>query len=187
MHVACGYGLVFLWPSDGIAISYVLRVLQMASSLHTLEPMVLNQAQCYFSKNFARWRYQVDVRQRLVEFIKMRLWGWSLLSMIDLQYIWTFIWIELNWTGSAPFSLKDRTCTSVQFSLVQLRWHCFSDNFQVKSQAASQTLAVSGSFICYITQKLHIMQPHQDESHIITWLSPANALNKTLTLKQQFC
>ena len=39
------------------------------------------------SKKFARWRYQLDVRQQihcLIKFIRMRHRGLSLLSMIDL-------------------------------------------------------------------------------------------------------
>ena len=41
-------------------------------------------------KKFTRWRHQLDVRQlkRVVEFVRMRQWGRSLISTIDLLWHW---------------------------------------------------------------------------------------------------
>jgi len=81
VHVACGRARS---SSDGVAIRYVLPVLQITSSFHTIWPMGQNQAgRCL--EQFSRWRYQLDVRQQcLVEFVKMRHQGQSLLSTIAL-------------------------------------------------------------------------------------------------------
>jgi len=58
--------------SDSAAIRYVLPVLRMTSCFHTMGPVGQNQARRCLDA-FARWRYQLDVRQLqcLVEFVRI--------------------------------------------------------------------------------------------------------------------
>ena len=60
-----------------------MRLWWMTSCLHNMGHAIgQNQARRHISKHFARWRYQLDVRQLqcLVEFIRMRHRGRGLLS-----------------------------------------------------------------------------------------------------------
>jgi len=65
-----------------------LPVLCITACCHTMGPMGENQARRYVQKEFARCRYQLDVRQlqRLVEFMRMRHQGRSQLFTIDLFF-----------------------------------------------------------------------------------------------------
>jgi len=84
---------------DGVVIRYVLPALWM-TSCHVL---LWNRWARVYSKTcslerFARWRYQLDVMQLqyLVEFIRMRRRGHSLLFTIDLFCFYsTRSWIDL--------------------------------------------------------------------------------------------
>jgi len=49
--------------SGGIAIRYVLPVFWTTSYFYIMGPTGHNQARRCVSKEFARWRYQLDVRQ----------------------------------------------------------------------------------------------------------------------------
>jgi len=118
-------GTALAWSSsDGVAIRYVLSVLRMTSCFHTMGPMGQNQARRYLQNEFTRWRYQLDIRQRglqcLVEFIRTRHWGQSLLLRLNC-FLYAF-------SSKVPHTPVSASCIWTSYACVIIIWyvpHCY--------------------------------------------------------------
>jgi len=96
-------------------------------------------------EEFARWQYQLDVKQLqcLVEFIRMQCWGWSLLPMIALFLLFRY-WCAVTVGGrSLPlrvpsYGLSAHTDDAVVTAADISRLHTLGE-MQVSSSSTAKT------------------------------------------------